>query len=168
MDSFYCPMELSISTAPPATNRNEPEISHRYRQPRRRRWRTARTGAAVTEFAIVAPVFFLMIIGFIEFGRALMVQQVLVNASRVGARQAITTAATTTSVQTAVEEYSESLAVPGVEVSVAPNPSSAAPGTTITVTTSVPFSEVSWMASPWFLSSTTLTSSSKMRKEGFN
>ena len=45
-----------------------------------------RLGAAATEFAIVAPVFFLMIIGFIEFGRALMVQQVLINASREGQR----------------------------------------------------------------------------------
>jgi Flp pilus assembly protein TadG len=41
----------------------------------------------VTEFAVVAPVFFLMVVGFLEFGRALMVQQVLINASRVGARQ---------------------------------------------------------------------------------
>ena len=38
--------------------------------------RLRRSGSA-TEFAIVAPVFFLMVIGFIEFGRALMVQQVL-------------------------------------------------------------------------------------------
>src|SRR3990172_3039118 len=67
--------------------------------------RGARRGAAVTEFAIVAPVFFLMVIGFLEFGRALMVQQVLINASRVGARQASTTAATTAEGQSAVEDY---------------------------------------------------------------
>jgi Flp pilus assembly protein TadG len=109
-----------------------------------------------------------MIVGFIEFGRALMVQQVLINASRVGARQAITTAATTTTVETAVEEYTAGLAVPGVDVNVTPNPSSAAPGTAITVTTSVPFSDVSWMASPWFLGGTNLSASSQMRKEGFN
>jgi Flp pilus assembly protein TadG len=151
-----------------AANLKEQTTSRLGRRLRRLGMRSARAGAAVTEFAIVAPVFFLMIIGFIEFGRALMVQQVLINASRVGARQAITTAATTTNVQTAVEEYTASIAVPGVEVSVTPNPSSASPGTTITVTTSVPFSEVSWMASPWFLSGTTLTASSKMRKEGFN
>ena len=58
------------------------------------RKRLLRRGAAVTEFAIVAPVFFMMVIGFIEFGRALMVQQVLINASRVGARMATTTGAT--------------------------------------------------------------------------
>jgi Flp pilus assembly protein TadG len=126
-----------------------------------------RLGAAATEFAIVAPVFFMMIIGFLEFGRALMVQQVLINASRVGARQAITTGATTTEVESAVADYTAGVTVDGVNVSVSPDPSSAAPGTAITVTTSVPFSEVSWLASPWFLEGKTLTASSQMRKEGF-
>jgi Flp pilus assembly protein TadG len=112
-------------------------------------------------------VFFLMVIGFLEFGRALMVQQVLINASRVGARQAITTSATTGEVESAVESYTAGLAVPGVDITVAPNPTTAAPGTTITVTTSVAFSDVSWMSSPWFLGDKTLTASSQMRKEGF-
>jgi Flp pilus assembly protein TadG len=112
-------------------------------------------------------VFFLMVIGFLEFGRALMVQQVLINASRVGARQAITTSATSAEVQSAVEAYTEGVAVPGVDVTISPDPSSAAPGTAITVTTTVPFSEVSWMTSPWFLGGKTLTASSQMRKEGF-
>lgn len=125
-----------------------------------------RRGTAVAEFAIVAPVFFLMVIGFIEFGRALMVQQVLINASRVGARMASTTGATTGTVQSAVQSYTTGVAVPGVTVSVSPNPASAAAGSTITVTTTVPFSSVSWMP-PWFLGNKTLTASSQMRKEGF-
>src|SRR3954451_17738544 len=110
-----------------------------------------RRGAAVTEFAIVAPVFFLMVIGFIEFGRALMVQQVLVNASRVGARMASTTGATTTDVQTAVTNYTTGVKISGVTVSVTPSPAAATAGTTITVTASVPFGSVSWLKSPWFL-----------------
>jgi len=133
----------------------------------RRRWQRTRLGAAVTEFAIVAPVFFMMVVGFIEFGRALMVQQVLINASRVGARQAITTGATQSEVTSSVEDYTESLAVPGVNVSVSPSPTDADPGDPITVTASVDFNEVSWMASPWFLGGATLSASSEMRKEGF-
>jgi Flp pilus assembly protein TadG len=129
--------------------------------------RQSRRGAAVTEFAIVAPVFFLMVVGFIEFGRALMVQQVLINASRVGARQAITTGATLSEVTTAVEEYTAALAVPGVDVSVMPDPSAADPGDAVTVTTSVDFNDVSWMSSPWFLGGATLSANSQMRKEGF-
>jgi Flp pilus assembly protein TadG len=134
-----------------------------------RRYRRAkRFGASATEFAVVAPVFFLMIIGFIEFGRALMVQQVLVNASRVGAREAVTTSGTTAGVESAVQEYTAGVAVPGVAVSVSPNPATATPGSMVTVTASVPFNNVSWMASPWFLGGQTLSSSSTMRKEGFN
>src|SRR4029077_13314881 len=69
-------------------------------RPRRRRgYRFAnRCGAAAVEFAIVAPVFFLLVIGMIEVGRAMMVQQVLINASCVGARQAVTAGATSSAV----------------------------------------------------------------------
>lgn len=126
-----------------------------------------RRGAAVTEFAIVAPVFFMMVIGFIEFGRALMVQQVLVNASRVGARMASTTGATSTDVQTAVQNYTTGVKISNVSVTVSPSPASAAAGTTVTVTASVPFSKVTWMKTPWFLGGKTLTASSQMRKEGY-
>ena len=75
-----------------------------------------RSGVAATEFAIVAPLFLLLVIGILELGRALMVQQVLINASRVGARQAITLGATTAEVESAVEDYAASVAVPGVSV----------------------------------------------------
>jgi Flp pilus assembly protein TadG len=129
--------------------------------------RVRRRGIAATEFAIVAPVFFLMVIGFIEFGRALMVQQVLINASRVGARMASTTGATSSAVQSAVQDYATGVAVPGVTVIVSPNPATASSGTAITVSTSVPFGNVSWMGSPWFLAGKTLTANSQMRKEGY-
>ena len=127
-----------------------------------------RCGAAAVEFAIVAPVFFLLVIGMIEVGRAMMVQQVLINASRVGARQAVTAGATSSAVQTAVKDYATSVAVPSVSVSVTPDPAAAKSGDTMTVTTSVNYNNVSWLASPWFLSGKTLTSSSAMRKEGFD
>jgi hypothetical protein len=139
----------------------------RRRLPRLGSRRPRRHGAAVAEFAVVAPVFFLMVIGFLEFGRALMVQQVLINASRVGARQAITAAATAAEVQIAVHDYAEGVAVPSVAVEVTPDPAAAAPGQMIIVRTSVDFGQVSWLASPWFLRGKTLSASSRMRKEGF-
>jgi Flp pilus assembly protein TadG len=136
-------------------------------QNRRLRRKSLRRGAAVVEFAIVAPVFFLMVIGFIEFGRAMMVQEVLINASRVGARMASTTSSTTTAVQSAVTTYASSVAVPNVLVTVTPDPATAIPGTPITVTATVPFSKVSWMHTPWFLGGATLHANSQMRKEGY-
>ncbi|MGD9632322.1 MAG: TadE/TadG family type IV pilus assembly protein [Pirellulales bacterium] len=146
------------------SSKRSPQQTRRgcYSTKRPKRW-----GVAATEFAIVAPVFLLLVIGMVELGRALMVQQVLINASRVGARQAITLGATTTTVQTAVKDYAASVAVPGVTVAVTPSPSAAKAGDPITVTTSVAYNGVSWLPSPWFLGGANLHASSRMRKEGF-
>ncbi|QDU56297.1 TadE/TadG family type IV pilus assembly protein [Aeoliella mucimassa] len=124
-------------------------------------------GVAAVEFAVVAPVFFLMVIGFIELGRGLMVQQVLTNASRVGVREAIGLHASEADSRTAAQEYAEGASVPGVTVTISPDPGAASAGTEITVNVSVPYTEVSWVPSPWFLGSTTLEAESVMRKEGF-
>lgn len=43
-------------------------------------------GAAAVEFAAVAPIFVLLLFGMLEFGRMVMVQQILTNATREGAR----------------------------------------------------------------------------------
>lgn len=129
--------------------------------------REERNGVAAVEFAIIAPVFFLLVIGFIELGRALMVQQVLTNASRVGARRAIALNVTHSQVIDAVREYAAGVAVPGVSVEVTPTPGGAKAGDPITVTVSIPYHEISWVPSPWFMGETTLQATSIMRKEGF-
>ena len=54
---------------------------------RRRRDRTR--AQALVEFALVAPIFFLMLFGIIDFGRYIYYVQVLNNAAREGARYAI-------------------------------------------------------------------------------
>jgi Flp pilus assembly protein TadG len=54
---------------------------------RRTRW-TAR-GQALAEFALVAPVFFLLLLGIIEAGRFIFHYEMLNNAARGGARYAI-------------------------------------------------------------------------------
>lgn len=54
------------------------------------RRRTARSrGQALAEFALVAPIFFLILFGIIDFGRYVYYVQVLSNAAREGARYAI-------------------------------------------------------------------------------
>jgi Flp pilus assembly protein TadG len=126
-----------------------------------------RRGAAVVEFAIVSPIFFMLILGMIEIGRALMVQQVLINASRVGARQAAMLTSSEAAVLSAVTGYCTGVGVSNVTAAVSPNPATAAAGSPITVTTSVAFGNVSWLPAPWFMGGKTLTSSAVMRKEGF-
>ena len=133
----------------------------------KRRGVSRRRGVAAVEFALVAPVFFVLVFGMIEFGRMVMVQQILTNASREGARRAVLDATTTDDVNTVVNDYLTSASIGGATVSVTPSPpSSAAFGDAVTVTISVPFSSVSWMPSPWFLGSTTLSATTVMRREG--
>ena len=128
--------------------------------------RRNRRGAAAVEFAVVAPLFFLLIFGMIEFGRMVMVQQVITNASREGARVAVLDGATTAEVTSAVDGYMVSAAVDGVNISVTPNPpSSAGYGEAVTVSVSVPFDQVSWLPSPMFLGGNTLSATTVMRRE---
>ena len=131
-----------------------------------RSFRRFRLGAATVEFAVVVPVFFLLVFGMIEFGRMVMVQQVITNASREGARQAVLDGATTTEVRNAVTSYLTSGSISGATITVSPNPpSNAAFGDPVSVTVSVPFNQVSWLPSPMFLGGKTLTASTVMRRE---
>ena len=57
------------------------------RQPWRRHRRTRRQ--ALVEFSLVAPMFFLLLLGIIEAGRFIFYYEVLHNATREGARYAI-------------------------------------------------------------------------------
>ncbi|RCS54241.1 pilus assembly protein [Bremerella cremea] len=133
-----------------------------------RLFRLNRSGAAVVEFAIVAPLFILLIFGMIEYGRMVMVQQVITNASREGARRAVLDGATTSTAVAAVNEFLDTAAVNSgsVEVIVSPDPpENAGYGGAVTVTVSVPFSKVSWLPSPMYLGSTTLVAKTTMRRE---
>jgi Flp pilus assembly protein TadG len=84
--------------------------------------RQERRGAAVVEFAIVAPVFLLFVFGIIEYGRMVMVQQVLTNATREGARIAVLEGSTEDEVRTAVVDYctASRVAVAAADVDVTP------------------------------------------------
>lgn len=123
----------------------------------------------MVEFAIVAPIFFMLIFGMIEFGRVVMVQQLLTNASREGARLGVLNDSTSTQVQSKVVSYlagaNVTASTSDVSVVYASDPSSPGGGESVTVTVSVPFNQVSWLPSPMFLKGKTLSASSGMRRE---
>jgi len=133
--------------------------------------RRNRRGAAAVEFAVVAPVFFLLVFGLIEFGRMVMVQQVITNASREGSRVAVLDDPREGSVVTAgviqtVENYLDSAGINGADIVVTPDPpTSAGYGEPVTVTVSIPFDQVSWLPSPFFLGGRTMTATTVMRRE---
>ena len=131
-------------------------------------YRRNRRAAAAVEFAVVAPVFFLMIFGIVEYGRMVMVQQVLTNASREGARLAVLDGTTFADVDAHVDDYLTASAIDttGVVVTVNPDPpDNAAFGEAVTVSVSIPFSEVSWLPTPMYLGGQTLTATTVMRRE---
>lgn len=133
-----------------------------------RRGRNRRRGAAAVEFAIVAPVFFLFVFGIIEYGRMVMVQQVITNASREGARRAVLDGATAAAVSTSVEDYLDSAAINGDSATVLfpqGDPENAGFGAPVEVRIEVPFNDVSWMPTPFFLKGKTLGASTVMRRE---
>ena len=124
-----------------------------------------RRGAAVVEFAVVSPVLILLIFGILEFGRLAMVQQVLTNASREGARRAILEQTTSSEIQSVVNDYLTTASISGATVTVSPSSlNSAGFGDPVTVRVSVPFEQVSWIP-PWFLGGQTLTAETLMRAE---
>lgn len=126
----------------------------------------------MVETAIVLPLLLLFILGIIEFGRAVMVQQILTNAAREGARQATLPGTSTAVVEAAVEGYLDNTSVSGasrtvqvldingsaVEVASAPTKSP------VVVYVSVPHDEISFGLTQW-LGSSVLSARVVMRRE---
>jgi len=128
--------------------------------------RAGRRGATLVEFAVVAPVFFLVVIGMIEFGRAMMVAALLANAAQQGARAGALNGAQSADVTSAVSNYLGDAKISGASTTVTPNPpSSALPGQDVTVTVSIGYSQVTWLPAPKFLAGKTLTAMSIMQRE---
>ena len=134
-----------------------------------RLFRRERRGAAVVEFALVVPVFVALLFGMIEFGRMVMVQQVLTNASREGARQAVLDGTTPADITSTVNSYLLSAGISGATITMNPNPpSGAANGVPVTITVSIPFTQVSWLSTPMYLNGQTLQAATVMRREASN
>jgi Flp pilus assembly protein TadG len=70
-------------------------------------------GAALIEAAITIPIILLIAVGIFEFGRAYQTWQVLTNAAREGARQAILSDKTDADIQTTVQNYLHAGGLPG-------------------------------------------------------
>jgi Flp pilus assembly protein TadG len=126
----------------------------------------SRRGVTAVEFAVVAPVFFALVLGIIEFARAMMVQELLTNAAQQGARTGALTNAQTSDVTTTVNTCLSNAGVSGASTTVSPSPpSSASPGQDITVTVTIGYGNVSWLAAPKYLTNTNLTATAIVQRE---
>ncbi len=135
--------------------------------PLRRDRARKRRGASVVEFAVIAPLFFLLVFGMIEFGRMIMVHQLLIGAAREGARQAVVEGATVATVENVVRGYLTATSIDGQEaiVTVSPDPAIADTGVEMKVETAIAFDKVSWLPAPMYLKNVTLSAASTMRHE---
>lgn len=145
---------------------------------RRRTEASNREGAALVETALVLPIFFMIVLGIIEFGRAMMVAQLLTNGAREGTRVAIMPGSTNTEVETAVKSFvSSSVGVAAENISVAITVTPAAgnpnPGNNValankrdlcSVVVQVAFSDVDYLPGE-FLAGSNLIGQSAMRHE---
>ena len=127
-----------------------------------RRQRENRTGSAIVEVAVCFPVFMLILLGIIEFGRAMSINQMLNSAARIGCRAAVLDGSTNTSVSDLVKkQVADTLgcgqdnvtvaiaAKSGVTGTALSNVSAATTGDLIEIDVLVPFSVVSWSVKQW-------------------
>jgi Flp pilus assembly protein TadG len=113
-----------------------------------------------------------MILGVIELGRGLMVQQLLTEAARRGARAGVIEGTSSTTIKSTVTDYLSTVGIDGstagVSVNDAPVDSVEAQNmpayTELTVSVSVPVSSCTWVPAGWFLSGT-ISGQYTMRRE---
>ena len=125
-----------------------------------------RRGAASVELAVTAPLLVLLILGMIEAGRGMMVQQILGDLAREGARKAAVKSMTDTEIETYVEGLAADLSLPAVDAQCSVDPSTASSGDAITVTAKVTYNDISWLPKNRFFSDITLQSATVMSKDG--
>jgi len=133
-----------------------------------------RRGAAAVEFALVAPIFlFALIIPMVEFGRGMMVVNALSSAAKTGCRTGVLPSSDNSAIATAVANSLSAQGIQGanpIEVRVngtVANASTAMQGDAISVTVSVPMSNVSWLplSLTRYLGNQTLSQTEVMRRE---
>lgn len=147
-----------------------------------RRRADSRMGAAVVEFAFVAPVLVILVLGSIDVGQSISVSQVVNDASRAGAREASRDRATDTAqVNAAVVSYlqqnfpnisSETLAS-HTNITVADSAggpvngdmSAMQTGDAVSVTVTLQYESVRWTAGFPGLANSAFTTTTVMRRE---
>lgn len=131
-----------------------------------------RHGLASVEMAFVAPVLLLLIFGSIDFGRAMMVSNLLTTTAREGARKACTPNTANSDITPIINNSLDAMGVPKTNAQttikvngVTQDASSAKNGDTVTVQVTVPFNDVTWLPTSFFLKDATLRGIASMRRE---
>ncbi|MEX0702515.1 MAG: TadE/TadG family type IV pilus assembly protein [Planctomycetales bacterium] len=138
----------------------------------------SRRGAALVEMALVLPIFVTVVLGIIEFGRAMMVGQLVTNSAREGARLAVLDGSSNGEVRSFIQDFlkdSLNVAVADVtvDITITPAPGNDTTGSEVanaqardlvTVRVEVPFEKVQFIPGN-YLGSKKLIGQSAMRHE---
>ena len=129
------------------------------------RIRNNRTGAVTVEFALVCPVFLMLIFGLIEFSRISIIRHAVDNAAYEAARVGIIPGATATEVTSAVQASLDAVGLTATTILVTPFPlGDSADDVTVEVTVSV--ADNSWGV-PHFAQGLNLTGSASLGTERY-
>jgi Flp pilus assembly protein TadG len=122
-----------------------------------------RTGAAAVEFAIVAPIFFVLVLGSLEFGRLNIIRHTADQAAYEAARNAMVPGATTAEARQTANRMLRVVGTRGAQVSI--EPTMLTPDTEeITVTIDVPLNQNGWL-SPRFTKNKSIQAMSRLKTE---
>jgi Flp pilus assembly protein TadG len=125
--------------------------------------RSSRAGAAAVEFAFVAPIFFLLLIISLEFGRLNVIRHTADQAAYEAARHAMVPGATADEARQHADRMLRIVGARGAAVDV--QPAVLGPDVEeITVTVDVPMNQNGWIA-PRFTRSTTIHAVSRLKTE---
>ncbi|MEQ8208899.1 MAG: pilus assembly protein [Lacipirellulaceae bacterium] len=134
-------------------------IRHRPRKHRS----VCRRGAAAVEFAVVAPIFFVLVIAAFEFGRMNVIRHTADNAAYEAARHAMVPGATATEAVAKANSILNIVGTRGASVSINPAVIDETVDE-ITVTIDVPMNQNGWIT-PRFSSASNIRASSRLRTE---
>ncbi|HEV8002926.1 MAG TPA: TadE/TadG family type IV pilus assembly protein [Planctomycetaceae bacterium] len=134
---------------------------------RPRNLKQCRRGAALVELAVCLPVLVMIILGIIEFGRGMMVSELLNDSARVGARQAILAGSTNAAVTQTITTFMQSTNVnsQAITVSITVTPAAGNPdpanqianahtGDLCLIQVQVPFNQVSYIPGTYLVGKT--------------
>ena len=124
-----------------------------------------RRGATTVEFALTAPLLFMVILAAIEFSRVNMVRHTVQNASYEGCRRGIVPGASADDVRQRANAVLGTVSVHGGQVTVEPAVI-ASDTPQVSVTVAAPLDQNGWITSVFF-SGRTVTSSLTLAREEF-
>jgi Flp pilus assembly protein TadG len=132
--------------------------------------RAPRRGATAVEFAVVAPLFFMMILGMIELARGVMVVHQLADVARVGCRAAVIEGKSTAGVQARANTYLDGIGIRNATITVKVNGNTVDASTTqsqdeVTVVVSAPVSGFTWLPGARYLTGSSVAGEVTLRRE---